>query len=52
VSQNLTDATLALRDAASDPDVDSKQIEKLVTSLDQAFVDLKKVEETLWNSLK
>ncbi len=52
VSQNLTDATLALRDAASDPDVDPKQMEKLVTSLDQAFVDLKKVEETLWNSLK
>jgi len=51
-SQRLADATVALRDAAADPDVDSKTVEALLATLNNAFADLKKVEGALWEGVK
>jgi ABC-type transporter Mla subunit MlaD len=51
-SQRLADATIALRDAASDPDVDAKTVQELMKTLEGTFADFRRVEDTLWKNVK
>ena len=47
-ANDMNDAATALRDALASKDVDAKQLQALVTKLDQSFAGFKKVESQLW----
>jgi ABC-type transporter Mla subunit MlaD len=49
---NLSDASIALRDALKDPDVDPAQVQKLIEKLDETFARFNEVEQMLWTQVK
>jgi ABC-type transporter Mla subunit MlaD len=48
----LNDASIALRDALKDPDVDAAQVQQLIERLQQTFQEYKDVEKKLWSQVK
>lgn len=49
---SVSDAALALRDAANTPGVDQEQVRKLIEKLDRAFGNFNEVEQKLWKAVK
>jgi len=49
---SLNDSALALRDALNNPNVDRKQIEKLIEQLNKSFSGFNAVEDKLWKSVR
>jgi ABC-type transporter Mla subunit MlaD len=49
---SLNDAALALRDALNNPNVDRKQIQKLVDQLNASFTGFNQVQDKLWKTVK
>lgn len=48
----LNDATLALRDALNNPDVDKAELQKLMERVQQSFEQFHDVEQKLWRNVK
>jgi len=51
-AEDVTDASLALRDSLNDPTADKAQIEKLLAQLEQTFGNFTQVEDKLWKAVK
>jgi ABC-type transporter Mla subunit MlaD len=51
-ANSVNDASLALRDALKNPNVDPKELKRLMDNLDQSFANFNLVEHKLWDSVK
>jgi ABC-type transporter Mla subunit MlaD len=51
-ANNVNDASLALRDAMQNPDVDHDQVQKLIDKLNETFQNFHDVEQKLWKAVK
>lgn len=51
-ANDLSDASKALRDALSDPDVDPVMVQRLVEKLDTSFSNFNEVEKVLWEQVQ
>jgi ABC-type transporter Mla subunit MlaD len=51
-ASSVNDASLALRDAMQNPNVDPKELKKLMDNLDQSFANFNQVERKLWDAVK
>jgi ABC-type transporter Mla subunit MlaD len=49
---SLNDAALALRDALKNPNVDQKQIQKLIDQLNASFSGFNSVQDKLWKAVR
>jgi ABC-type transporter Mla subunit MlaD len=51
-AEDVSDASLALRDALADPTADKQHVEKLMQQLEQTFGNFKQVEGKLWQAAR
>jgi ABC-type transporter Mla subunit MlaD len=51
-ANSVNDASLALRDAMQNPNVDHDQVQKLMDKLDESFSNFHQVEQKLWTAVK
>ena len=51
-ANNVNDASTALKDALSNPNVDKAQVARLIKKLDESFTNFNTVEQKLWKTVK